>query len=133
MENVRVGLVQVKVTELMESQGPQVVEEQVEQARLDLEVGAPATRITPDDLQEEDEEEEEGVGEEFQSGDWCRSEWSQDGVVYEVRFGRLLVDWLLLFVVGLLLKLCSSTSPGCGGQCEQKERLGKSEIPGLWQ
>merc|ERR1712002_426943 len=39
----------------------------VEQARMD----------------EEAEEEEEGAGDDFQLGDWCRAEWSVDGVVYE--------------------------------------------------
>jgi len=58
---------EVKERELMESLGQDEVEQQVEQARLDA----------------EGEEEEEGAGDEFQLGDWCRAEWSQDGVVYE--------------------------------------------------
>merc|ERR1712096_80276 len=41
--------------------GTRGVDEQIEQARLDM----------------------EGAGEEFQLGDWCRAEWSQDGEVYE--------------------------------------------------
>ena len=47
----------------------------VEQARLDEEY---------EEGEEEDEEEEEGAGDEFRVGDWCRAEWSEDGVVYEV-------------------------------------------------
>jgi len=58
---------EVKEKELMESLGQEEVEQQVEQARLD----------------EEAEEEEEGAGDDFQLGDWCRAEWSVDGVVYE--------------------------------------------------
>jgi len=58
---------EVKERELMESLGQEEVEQQVEQANYDM----------------EDEEEEEGAGEEFQLGDWCRAEWSQDGIVYE--------------------------------------------------
>merc|ERR1712096_571999 len=58
---------EIKERELMESLGQEVVDEQIEQARLDM----------------EGEEEEEGAGEEFQLGDWCRAEWSQDGEVYE--------------------------------------------------
>jgi len=59
---------EVKISDLMESLGSEAVQEQVEQARLD---------------EEDDAEEEEGVGEEFRLGDWCRAEWSQDGIVYE--------------------------------------------------
>jgi hypothetical protein len=51
----------------MESQGAEAVAEQVEQAGLE----------------EAEEEEEPGEGEDFRPGDWCRAEWSQDGVVYE--------------------------------------------------
>ena len=45
----------------------------MEQARLDEEYG-----------EGEEEEEEEGAGDDFRVGDWCRAEWSEDGVVYEV-------------------------------------------------
>jgi hypothetical protein len=62
---------EVKERELMESMGQEEVEQQVEQARLDIEG------------EEEGEEEEEGAGDDFQLGDWCRAEWSKDGVVYE--------------------------------------------------
>jgi len=58
---------EVKERELMDSLGQDEVEQQVEQAKLD----------------EEAEEEEEGAGDDFQLGDWCRAEWSHDGVVYE--------------------------------------------------
>jgi len=58
---------EVKERELMDSLGQEEIDQQVEQANYDL----------------EDEEEEEGAGEEFQLGDWCRAEWSQDGLVYE--------------------------------------------------
>jgi len=58
---------EVKERDLMESLGKDEVEQQVEQARLDKEA----------------EEEEEGAGDDFQLGDWCRAEWSEDGVVYE--------------------------------------------------
>jgi len=58
---------EVKEKELMESLGQEEVDQQVEQARMD----------------EEAEEEEEGAGDDFQLGDWCRAEWSVDGVVYE--------------------------------------------------
>lgn len=44
----------------------------MEQARLD------------EEYEEDEEEEEEGAGDEFRVGDWCRAEWSEDGVVYEV-------------------------------------------------
>ena len=57
---------EVREVELMESLGQAEVEAQVEQARLDME-----------------EEEEEGAGDEYRTGDWCRAEWSEDGVVYE--------------------------------------------------
>merc|ERR1711915_351718 len=43
------------------------INEQLEQARLDEEAG----------------QEEEGAGDDFQTGDWCGAEWSEDGVVYE--------------------------------------------------
>ena len=45
----------------------------MEQARLDEDY-------------EEDEEEEEGAGDDFRVGDWCRAEWSDDAVVYEVLY-----------------------------------------------
>jgi len=61
---------EVRISDLMESFGPEAVEEQVEQARLDEDY-------------EEDEEEEEGAGDDFRVGDWCRAEWSEDAVVYE--------------------------------------------------
>merc|ERR1712013_373216 len=61
---------EVRISDLMESLGPEAVEEQVEQARLDEDY-------------EEDEEEEEGAGDDFRVGDWCRAEWSEDAVVYE--------------------------------------------------
>merc|ERR1712048_594171 len=32
---------------------------------------------------EEEEEEEEGAGDDYRLGDWCRAEWSEDGIVYE--------------------------------------------------
>merc|ERR1712126_655030 len=32
---------------------------------------------------EEDEEEEEGAGDDYRLGDWCRAEWTEDGLVYE--------------------------------------------------
>jgi hypothetical protein len=51
----------------MESLGQDEVKQQVQPARLDV----------------EGKEEEEGAGDEFRLGDWCRAEWSQDGVVYE--------------------------------------------------
>ena len=47
----------------------------MEQARLDEEYE-----------EGEEEEEEEGAGDDFRVGDWCRAEWSEDGVVYEVLF-----------------------------------------------
>jgi len=59
---------EIYTVDLMESLGSDAVKEQLEQAELD-------------DLEEE--EEEEGAGEEFGVGDWCRAEWSEDGVVYE--------------------------------------------------
>jgi len=58
---------EIKERELMESLGQDEVELQLEQAKLDEEAG----------------EEEEGAGDDFQLGDWCRAEWSEDGVVYE--------------------------------------------------
>jgi len=61
---------EVRISDLMESFGPEAVEEQVEQARLDEDY-------------EEDEEEEEGAGDDFRVGDWCRAEWNEDAVVYE--------------------------------------------------
>jgi len=66
---------EVRLSELMESLGPEAVEEQVEQARLDEEY--------EEGEEEDEEEEEEGAGDEFRVGDWCRAEWSEDGVVYE--------------------------------------------------
>ena len=57
----------VKERELMESLGQDEVKQQVQPARLDV----------------EGKEEEEGAGDEFRLGDWCRAEWSQDGVVHE--------------------------------------------------
>ena len=45
----------------------------MEQARLDEDY-------------EEVEEEEEGAGDDFRVGDWCRAEWSEDAVVYEVLY-----------------------------------------------
>ena len=67
---------QVRVSDLLESQGAEAVGEQVEQARLDEEGEGGE--------EEEEEEEEEGAGDDFRPGDWCRAEWSEDGVVYEV-------------------------------------------------
>ena len=49
----------------------------MEQARLDEE-------YEEEGEGEEEEEEEEGAGDDFRLGDWCRAEWSEDGVVYEV-------------------------------------------------
>jgi len=57
----------VKEKDLMESLGQEEVEAQIEQARLDM----------------EEEEEEEGVGDEYRLGDWCRARWSEDETVYE--------------------------------------------------
>ena len=51
----------------MESLGQEEVEAQIEQARLDM----------------EEEEEEEGAGDEYRLGDWCRARWSEDEMVYE--------------------------------------------------
>ena len=51
----------------MESLGKEEIEAQVEQARLDM----------------EEEEEEEGAGDEYRLGDWCRARWSEDQMVYE--------------------------------------------------
>jgi len=65
---------EVRLSDLMESLGPEAVDEQVEQARLDEEYG---------EGEDEEEEEEEGAGDDFRVGDWCRAEWSEDGVVYE--------------------------------------------------
>ena len=48
----------------------------MEQARLDEEY--------EEEGEGEEEEEEEGAGDDFRLGDWCRAEWSEDGVVYEV-------------------------------------------------
>ena len=56
----------------------------MEQARLDEEY----------EEGEEEEEEEEGAGDDFRVGDWCRAEWSEDGVVYEVP-SFLVVGWLV--------------------------------------
>merc|ERR1712126_257595 len=39
----------------------------MEQAKLDM----------------EEEEEEEGAGDDYRLGDWCRAEWTEDGLVYE--------------------------------------------------
>ena len=50
----------------------------MEQARLDEDY-------------EEVEEEEEGAGDDFRVGDWCRAEWSEDAVVYEVLYRNLLL------------------------------------------
>jgi len=58
---------EIKERELMESLGQKEVDYQMEQAQLDAEAL----------------EEEEGAGDDFQLGDWCRAEWSEDGVVYE--------------------------------------------------
>jgi len=58
---------EVKERDLMDSLGTLEINEQLEQARLDEEAG----------------QEEEGAGDDFQTGDWCRAEWSEDGVVYE--------------------------------------------------
>jgi len=58
---------EIKERDLMESSGKDDVEQQIEQARLDM----------------EDEEEEEGARDDFQVGDWCRAMWSEDGVIYE--------------------------------------------------
>ena len=48
----------------MESLGTAEIEAQVEQARLDM-------------------EEEEGAGDEYRLGDWCRARWTGDQLVYE--------------------------------------------------
>ena len=58
---------EVKERDLMESLGQDEIQAQIEQAKLDL----------------EEEEEEEGAGDDYRLGDWCRAEWSEDGVVYE--------------------------------------------------
>jgi len=58
---------EVRVSELMDSLGQDAVDDQIEQAERDKEI----------------EEEEPGAGDEFRLGDWCRAEWSEDGVVYE--------------------------------------------------
>ena len=58
----------------------------MEQARLD------------EEYEEDEEEEEEGAGDEFRVGDWCRAEWSEDGVVYEVWCKAFLIEiWTLVF------------------------------------
>jgi len=58
---------EVKERDLMESLGQDEIQAQIEQAKLDL----------------EEEEEEEGAGDDYRLGDWCRAEWSEDGIVYE--------------------------------------------------
>merc|ERR1712198_30683 len=58
---------EVKERDLMDSLGKEEIELQVKQAEIDM----------------EEEEEEEGAGDDYRLGDWCRAEWSEDGVIYE--------------------------------------------------
>jgi len=58
---------EVKERDLMDSLGKEEIEAQVKQAEIDM----------------EEEEEEEGAGDDYRLGDWCRAEWSEDGVIYE--------------------------------------------------
>jgi len=58
---------EVKERDLMDSLGKEEIEAQVKQAEIDM----------------EEEEEEEGAGDDYRLGDWCRAEWTEDGVVYE--------------------------------------------------
>ena len=52
----------------MDSLGQDEIQAQMEQAKVDM---------------EEEEEEEEGAGDDYRLGDWCRAEWTEDGLVYE--------------------------------------------------
>jgi len=58
---------EVKEQDLMGSLGKEEIEAQVKQAEIDM----------------EEEEEEEGAGDDYRLGDWCRAEWTEDGVIYE--------------------------------------------------
>lgn len=58
---------EVAERDLMDSLGQDAIKEQMEMAEGDL----------------EEEEEEEGAGEDYRKGDWCRAAWSEDGLVYE--------------------------------------------------
>merc|ERR1719300_2153152 len=62
-----IGWGEVKERDLMDSLGKEEIELQVKQAEIDM----------------EEEEEEEGAGDDYRLGDWCRAEWSEDGVIYE--------------------------------------------------